>query len=145
MAQLLEIRKTGDGWDYFVLLASGESHTFHSPTEQADPQAFIDSLEASVEVAPPDPMPADAPVADELQQQRDAAKLATIAYMFAHPDCSQEEAADAGQAVAPLLNGVALMQRYITGSYELGYIPEATFAHFKAFVLSLTPEQLMQL
>jgi hypothetical protein len=90
-----------------------------------------------------DPTPLESPIEVAFKEQRDAGKIAAISYIYANPNCAEAEAVAAAQAVAPLINAAFLLNIYIAQSFEQGFINESTFAAFKAFVLSKTPEELM--
>jgi hypothetical protein len=83
------------------------------------------------------------PIVDEFVSQRDAAKIAAIAYIYSHPDCTEADVIAASQTVAPMISGAYLMGLYVNGAKDRGFISEASFGAFKMFVLGLTPEQLM--
>jgi hypothetical protein len=77
--------------------------------------------------------------------QRDAAKMAAINYIFVNPSCSDAEVLGAASAVAPLIDVQYLLGMYVSGAYEQGMIAENTFAAFREFILSRTPEELMSI
>lgn len=138
-----------DGLDVRCLLSDGRMMTFHFVDVPANLQATVDGLEASYPVPEPPPEPVvnvpDSPIEIEFKRQRDAAKIAAIGYIYQNPTCTEADVTAVAGSQAPLLNGAYLLGMYVTGSFEQGYIAENTFAAFVQFILSRTPEQLMEI
>lgn len=137
-----------DGLDVRVTLADGRALTFHFNGVPADVQAAVDDAAATYPVAPVEPVAdtvEDSPIETAFKAQRDAAKVAAIGFIYTNPACTSDHVIAAIAALAPMLNGPYMLGLYMQTSVANGYIETATFDAFKAFILSRTPEQLMEM
>jgi aspartate-semialdehyde dehydrogenase len=99
----------------------------------------------AIPVVPDNTNPQDSPIEAEFKRQRDLFKVNGIGYIYSNPNCTLEEVLAAVQPLAPMISGAFLIQTYIQGAFDNGYIAEATFEAFKNFICSRTLTELMSI